>query len=160
MSAYLLKQKQKLMIKFAKILFVMLCFTHVSAFGQELKKETLTTDWNLLSETNGIKIFLRTETCQVQGAPKPFDYAFIKLENSNSVAKTIDFQLGLNYTGTCIGCSENDSEAKRNIVIPANSVLIGDATFEKGELSYLIANHNSPAKLELKSIKLINLNIQ
>ena len=148
------------MIKFTKILLVFLCFVQISAFGQELKKENLTNDWKLLSEKDGVKVFVKSETCQIQGAPKPFDYAFIKLENTTSEAKTIDFQLGLNYNGTCIGCSESDSEAKRKIVIPANSILIGDATFERGELSYLIANHNSPNQLSFKSIQLIYLNVQ
>ncbi len=148
------------MIKFAKILLVILCYTPIAGFGQELKNTDLTNDWKLLSEKNGLKLFVKSETCQIQGAPKPFDYVFIKLENTNLEDKTIDFQLGVIYQEKCIGCSLEDNEAKRRLTIPANTTWIGENTFEKGELSYLITNHNGLDKSVFKSIQLIYLNIQ
>jgi hypothetical protein len=148
------------MIKFAKLLLVMLCLIHIPVFGQELKKAEITSDWKLLSEKDGLKLFIKSETCQIEGAPKPFDYVFIKLENSNSEDKSINFQLGVNYNQLCVGCLATENEAQRNIVIPANSTLFGDSTFERGELSYLIANHNGVYNYTFNSIRLIYLNIQ
>ena len=148
------------MINLTKTLLVFLCLVQLSVYGQELKKADLTSEWNLFSEKDGIKIFLRSETCDVQGAAKPFDYTFIKVENTNSEEKIVDLQLGMNYNGNCIGCSVNDIEAKRKITVPANSFLLGDCTFERGELSYLIENKNYPNAFAFKSVKLIYLNIQ
>ncbi len=147
------------MKKIIKTLLVILCLAHGSVFGQELKKSELTNDWTLFSETNGVKLFVKSETCDVQGAPKPFEYVFIKLENTNSESKTVDLQFGMNFNQLCIGCSLSDIEAKRKIVVPANSILMGDATFKRGELSYLIANHNATV-YTFQSVKLIHLNVQ
>lgn len=148
------------MKKFAKTLLVILCLVHGSVFGQELKNTELTNQWTLLSETNGVKLFVKSENCQIQGAPKSFDYVFVKLENTNSQEKTVDLQLGMNFTQACIGCVANDPEALRKITIPANSSVMGDATFQRGELSYLIANHNSPSVYTFKSVQLITLKIK
>lgn len=147
------------MKKLAKTFLVILCLVHGSVFGQELKKSELSNDWTLMSESNGVKLFVKSETCQVQGAPKQFEYLFIKLENTNSESKTIDLQLGMNFNEACIGCSTGDIESKRKVVVPANSTLMGDATFQRGELSYLIANHNATV-YTFKSVKLVHLNIQ
>ena len=113
-----------------------------------------------LSEKDGIKLFLKSETCEIQGAPLPFDYTFIKLENTNSTDKVVEFQLGLSYNGSCAGCSVNDTEAKRKVILPANSIVMGDATFQRGELSYLIENKNYPNVDAFKSVQLIYLYIQ
>lgn len=147
-------------MRFTKTLLVILCFAHLSVSGQELKKEDLDSNWKLLSEQDGLQMFIRSETCQIQGAPKPFEYAFIKLTNNSSVDKTIDLQLGMNYNGDCIGCSLDDLEAKRKVFLPANASVEGDATFERGELSYLISNQNSPNPYSFKSIRVIYLKIQ
>ena len=148
------------MIKFTKAFLVILFLAPMFLFGQEFKKSDLTNDWKLFSENNGLKMFLRSETCKIEGAPKPFDYVFIKLENTTSEEKTIDFQLGLNYQETCVGCSTEDHEAKRNFTIPANTTWMGDNTFVRGKMSYLIQNHNGLDNKTFKSIKLIYLNIQ
>jgi hypothetical protein len=147
------------MKKLAKTLLVILCLAHGSVFGQELKKSELTNDWTLLSESNGVKLFVKSENCQVQGAPKTFDYLFIKLENTNLESKKVDLQLGMNFNEMCIGCSANSTESKREIIVPANSTVMGDATLQRGELSYLIANHNATV-YTFKSVKLVHLNIQ
>lgn len=147
------------MKKFAKTLLVLLCLVHGSVFGQELKKTQLTSEWTLLSETNGVKLFVKSENCQVQGAPKSFDYLFVKLENTNSTDKTVSLQLGMNFNEACVGCVENDIEALKEISVPANSSVMGDATFQRGELSYLIANHNATV-YTFKSVKLVTLKIK
>lgn len=129
------------------------------AYSQEnTDVSELKNDWKLISEKEGIELYMSASKCEIQHTDKKFDYAFLKLVNTNNVGASISFQLAQQYSdGSCQGCDAN-AETVRSIYLNANETKLGDCNFEHGNLSVLIKNpFQNTFGIELNSIELLNL---
>ena len=149
--------KQNIFIKSTLLIFtVLLSF---SGFSQNtVNADQLTKDWTLVTTQNGVEIYLRQEKCDV-GAPDLFTYAHIRIVNTNTEEKTVEYNFHINYDNGCVGCGDT-RETKKMVAVPASTSVEGEATFKYGELSLLI---NNPYQLDsgvLESIKLDELYIK
>ena len=142
--------------KFTLVFTLLIGFT---SFSQNIIKATdLNSEWTLVKDQDGIKMYVSTEGCKVGPLKKPLEYVFIKIENQNSESKDLYFQLGIHYDEGCEGCEEHN-ESQRAITLEANSTIECDCTFENGNLSYLIINPNYTDTKVFEGIELINFKI-
>ena len=128
-------------LKMKKITLLGLFFLLFSqlTFGQS--KFELTTDWKLIESKNDVNFYVKRAECKIEGLEKPLVYAFMKVENLSSTDKYLTYNFGLQYFEGCSGCAEG-YEFYYNLTVPANSVLEGDCSFNKSELTRLIYNPN------------------
>ena len=121
---------------------------------------SLKKDWSSLLLTEEIKIDIRKESCKIEHVSKPFDYAFLRVENSGQSELVVSFQLAVKYSdGTCAGC-DTSVETVRTIIIPANSTLESDCSFKNGQLSYLLKSPFINASgVGIESLEITNLQI-
>ncbi len=148
------------MLKFKNLLFILAFSLTFSAFSQELKQEQLSKEWVLLTENSGVKIYVMLENCTIAGAPKSFDFVFLKFVNTNSTAKTVDLQLMVNYDKHCTGCNDENKESFRTFKIPAGATVFGDNTFKQEKMNYIIKNYNGTDDYIFQSILLNHLTIK
>lgn len=141
----------------------MFAFIFVIGFSSQaqdiLGANEISSEWTLLKEQDGIKMYVSTEGCKVGPLEKQLEYIFIKIDNQNAESKDLHFQFALHYDEGCEGCDEN-LENERVITLEANSTTECDCTFENGELSYLIINPNYADTKVFEGLELINFKIQ
>ena len=106
-----------------KIAFVFALFIGFTSFSQDvIKPSEISSEWTLVKEQDGIKMYISTEGCKVGPLEKPLEYIFIKIENLNSESKNLYFQFGLHYDEGCEGCEEHkESERAINIAAKASA---------------------------------------
>jgi hypothetical protein len=149
--------KQNFLTKATLFIFtVLLSFSGVSQ--NSVNAEQLTQEWTLVSTQDGVEIYLKQEKCDV-GAEKHFTYAFIRIVNTTTTEKSVEFNFQMQYDNGCYGCGDT-RETKKMLAVPASTSVEGENTFQIGELSLLI---NNPYQLDpgvLESINLDELNIK
>jgi len=142
-----------------RLLLVFALFASISTYAQNTTPaEELTPEWSLVSQKDGVNIYLRKDFCKVGPQVKLLPYIFYKFENTTTVAKTIYFTAGLKYDQECIGCNGED-ESKKAVNVPANSFVSCDCTFKNGTLSSLITNPNYPDTRTFESVQLLDIKI-
>ena len=134
-------------------IFAILSLGNVMA-QNTLGAEELSSAWTLLKEEGDVKFYIRKDECQMGSLEKPFSYAFIKIENSSSAAKTVDFHVAVHFQSECVGCDAN-AETVKSVTVEANSSVETDCKFENGHLSVLIQNPNFDSRV-FKEIELMN----
>ena len=141
-----------------RLLLVFAMFASISAFAQgELKSADLNGTWTMIQEKDGVQVFLKQEKCDV-GATKPLTYAFIKVQNTTTESKSVEFLFETHYADRCVGCGD-EKEYIQTVNVKGNSSIEGNSTFERSELSLLINNPFQSEEDKLDFIKLIKLNI-
>lgn len=137
-----------------------LVFVALSAQSQvSMSADELSNDWSFVKEENGIKMFIKTGECLMSNDPnKPFTYGWIKLENTTSTEKDVNFHFNLFYTDGCAGCDSHYEEYK-SVSVPANTTLTTDCDFEINDLSILIRNPYQLEYQEFKSLTLTDLKV-
>lgn len=143
------------------LLALILSGTSLSLMAQtSLSPSNLKKDWSTLHQAEEIKIDIRKESCQIEHVNKPFDYAFLRVENSGQSELSISFQLTVKYSdGTCAGC-DTSIETVRTVIVPANSTIESDCSFKNGQLSYLLKSPFINASgVDIESLEITNLQI-
>jgi len=142
-----------------RLLLVFTLFASLSAYAQhEVAANDLTLEWSLVSQEDGVNIYLRKDYCKVGPQTKLLPYIFYKFENTTAVAKDIYFAAGLKYDQECIGCN-GETESKKAVNVPANSFVECDCTFKNGMLSSLITNPNYSDTRTFESVQLLDIKI-
>jgi hypothetical protein len=147
-------------IKKSLLTLIALVFIGFSAQSQvSMNAADLKTDWSLLTEKDGIKMYIKKGECQMSNDPnKPFTYGWIKVENTNSSAKYVEFHFNVLYADGCAGCDSHANEYK-TVSIPANTTLTTDCEFKTPELGLLIHNPYQLNLQEFKSLTLTDLKV-
>lgn len=127
-----------------------------SVFGQDKSQET---EWRTIKEEAGILFSAQRQECATIEGQKPLHYTFLKIENTTSQAKSLIFSFGLQYVEGCSGCDEFE-ENLVEISIPANSILVGDCSFELVKLSRLIYNPNLSGGWKFEREVITNLSVK
>ena len=142
-----------------RLLLVFAMFASISAYAQSnVAANDLTQEWSLVSQENGVNIYIRKEFCKVGPQAKLLTYVFYKVENTSASSKDVYFQAGLKYDQECIGCN-GEEENRKAINVPANSSIECDCTFANGLLSSLITNPNYPDSRKFEAVQLSDIKI-
>ena len=152
-SKYIHTMKQSLIIKSIFLIFTaMLSF---NGFSQNtISADKLSQDWSLLTTKEGVEVYLKQEKCDI-GAADAFTYAFVRLVNTNTSEKSVEFNFQMIFDNRCYGCGDN-RETRQMLAIPASTMIEGESTMKIGELALLI---NNPYQLESGTLESINLDI-
>lgn len=140
--------------------FVFFVFLSTTTFSQTaMNASELSTKWSLLTEQDGVKLFVKRESCKLHKTQKPLDYLLVKVVNESGEAVTSNFQIGLHYNEGCTGCEQN-VETYRSVLLASNSSEECDCTFKSnGQLSLLIKNPNHLDDRVFESIELIDFKL-
>lgn len=140
------------------IFTLLLVFIGSTAFSQSLNANEINDDWTLLTEQDGIKMYVQKGECQMGNVETPFTYGFLKVENSTTSTKHVNFNINLFYADGCAGC-DNHNEEYSSITIEPNSVLTGECSFKIGQLALLIRNPLQTDYQDFKKLSLIDLKV-
>ncbi|MFT6244089.1 MAG: hypothetical protein ACJA0U_002061 [Salibacteraceae bacterium] len=145
--------KQSLIIK--SILLIFTAMVSFNGFSQNaITADKLSQDWSLLTTKDGVEVYLKQEKCDV-GAPDAFTYAFIRLVNTNTAEKSVEFNFQMIFDNNCYGCGDT-RETKHMLAVPASTSVEGESTMKIGELALLI---NNPYQLESGTLESINMDV-
>ena len=135
-------------------------FFGLSASAQQSKinAENFSSNWTLLHEVDGIKMYVQKGDCKMGDVKTPFTYAFLKIENTTNVRKHLNFNINLYYADGCAGC-DNANEEYVSISIEPNSSLSTDCSFNHGELALLVRNPLQSDYQDFKYLQLIDLKV-
>lgn len=149
-------------MKCLNFLFVILCFASNpnTSFGQVATTKVKSDEtWQKLTENSGVIFYYQRQDCAVIEGQKPLKYTFLKIENTTSQAKNLIFNFGLQYAEGCSGCDEFE-ENLVEMTIPANTILVGDCSFELVKLSRLIYNPNLLGGWKFEKEVITNLSVK
>lgn len=131
-------------------------FLSALSYGQINVSAELTNSWTLVKTIDQVEIYAVQQECSVTGKGQSWIYASLRIVNNSSEQKNVHFNFGLKFEEGCDGC-KSPTEASRNISIQAGQTLVGDCSFEHGELSRLIRNPNLQGGWNFQNIELNNL---
>ena len=141
------------------VAFVFSIFLSTTTFAQTgLKANELSQDWSLLTQQDGVSLFVKRMSCELNPSQKPLDYLLVKVVNESGEEVNSNFQIGLHYDEGCRGCEQN-VETYRTVLLASNSSKECDCTFKNGELSLLIKNPNHSDDAVFESIELIDFKL-
>lgn len=118
--------------------------------------------WKLYTEENGVRVYTKTSNCQLNMG---FDEQriLIKIENTTSIDKLLDWDLWLWYNKTCRTCESSNGEYHRTLLLPANSSMEGECSvktnFDLVLFVKFIDENYKGKKEELTKFELHNLTV-
>lgn len=114
--------KHNLLNKITSLIVIML--VSFSGFSQtSIDAGNITEEWKLLTTKDGIEVHIKQDKCDI-GADKLFTYAYIKLVNTTTVTKTVEFNFQLIFDNDCVGCGDT-RETKHILQSPASAYIAG-----------------------------------
>lgn len=129
------------LVKLFLFAFFMSACAEVGSAQVSAKASSITDQWTLVHAQDGINFYAKTSVCTLYEGVKPFDYVFIKVENTTATSVTISFELGTVLNNECYGCGSNEALANVNIA-PNGSVENTATNFMQG-MHGLIQNRMS-----------------
>lgn len=138
-----------------------ICFSVVSmlSFAQvEVSMAEMKSDWKLIKQENGVEVYVSVMECKMGNVKEPFLYGSVKVVNTTSEQRKIDFTYELHYADGCSGCGVSD-EYSKNIIVDANSEIVGACDFKRSELTILLVNPLQTEKTELNKLIINNFKI-
>lgn len=105
------------------------------------KASSITDQWTLVHSQDGINFYAKKAVCTLYEGVKPFDYVFIKVENTTAQIVNVSFELGTVLNNECYGCGSN--EAIANVTIASNTSVENTPTNFMQGMHGLIQNRMS-----------------
>jgi hypothetical protein len=139
-------------------LITALLFVSAHSFGQTYNKADLTSEWQLISQQNGVEIFIKEQPCDLNKNGKPVIFSMLKIVNNTSDKKSITYNYIHQYDQGCDGCDENP-ERVFTIELEGNTQIEEDCSISNAGLSLTIHNPNvtSTWKFESVAINILSL---
>jgi hypothetical protein len=129
-----------------------------NVFSQsKIPVESITTDWSLFQEVEGVKFYVKKEVVSSKGR-LDIDYVVIKLENTTDKNLTLSYKLVINYDLGCNGC--NSDEYLKTLIIPTNSTIEGNLREGNSPTAMILYDPNAKEVWNPKSILVQNLIIK
>jgi len=138
------------------IIFVTLLVSTIFSNSSFAQTNEAMKDWEIIHQESGITLYAKKENCKIGNSKLPNVYAFVKIVNDNTVDKTVNFTFGLQYEEECNGCSAG-SEFSIKQIVPSNSSIEADCSFENSDLSRIISNPNLKGGWNFQAIKITNI---
>lgn len=118
----------------ASAFLLLVCFLSTNSFAQSNSQ-----GWQLLKSENGIEIFSKRVSCDIEGAPNSFDYITFKVLNNSTVAQSIGLQFQIHFEEGCNGCQGKDETYAEVKLNPGQSIE-GSCSEMENKLAYFILN--------------------
>jgi hypothetical protein len=90
------------------------------------------TDWVLYQEVDGVKQYYKFQECNIPSEGYYREHVLIKLENSTSAVKTVEWDNVMWYGSTCINCDESSQEEHRSFVLQPATAQEATCALEQG----------------------------
>lgn len=122
-------------------IFSFLCVILFSLFGTfNLFAQTHdSNEWQLVKAKDGINVFSQIVTCDIEGAPNPFDYVVFKVENTTVESLTIGLHFEIYFEEGCNGCHGSE-ETSTVLLLEAGSSIESSCVNTVDKLAYFILN--------------------
>lgn len=121
------------------------------------KASSITDQWTLVHSQNGINFYAQTSVCTLYEGVKPFDYVFLKVENTTNETATISFELGTILNGECFGCGSN--EAIASLTLAPNAATENNCSTATQGMHGLIQNRMSKTVNRFDGIQINTIKI-
>lgn len=136
------------------LVFPVFLFIYSFSFSQgKLSSQQLNESWQLLDESNGVKVFAQKQKCAFSTSQMPLEFVFIRVENTTASTLNVSYQLASIYTEGCVGCDVNP-ETAININVPAGASVTSTCEENKPGLQVLVNNPNLKKGWSFQAIQL------
>jgi hypothetical protein len=96
-------------------------------------------EWELVKAKDGINVFSQIMTCDIEGAPNPFDYVVFKVENTTEGPLTIGLHFEIYFEEGCNGCGGSE-ETSTALLLEGGSSIESTCADPVDQLAYFILN--------------------
>ncbi len=146
---------------FSKVIGLLTVFVLISvhSFGQTYTRAELTPEWQLISQQDGVKIYVKEQHCDLNKNGKPVVFSMLRLVNETSDKKSITYNYIHQYDQGCEGCNENP-ERVFNFELESNSQIEEDCRISHAGLSLTIHNPNVTSTWKFESVSINILSIK
>jgi hypothetical protein len=149
-------KNMRVLAKLSVFALIFLMWSNTTFSQSKIPVESITTDWSLFHEANGVKFYIKKESRSSSGR-LDVDYALIKLENTSNKKLNVAYSPVVHYNSGCNGCGSN--EFYRTLEIPAHSSVEGKLTDANLPVVVLLSNPNLKNGLIPQSVALEKLSI-
>ncbi|MCC6700030.1 MAG: hypothetical protein IT221_00805 [Fluviicola sp.] len=132
---------------------VFLLISSISFSQGKLSSQQLNESWQLLDESNGVKVFAQKQKCALSAPQMPLEFVFIRVENTTTSSVNVSYQLASIYSEGCVGCDANP-ETAISINVPAGASVTSTCEENKPGLQVLINNPNLKKGWSFQAIQL------
>jgi hypothetical protein len=88
------------------------------------------TDWILYQEANGVQQYYMFAECNIPEEGFFREYVLIKIVNTTSETKQVDWDIVKWYGKNCNNCDEQSQEQHRSVIVEPNASLIGNCSLK------------------------------
>lgn len=145
------------LVKLFLFAFFMSACAVVGSAQVSAKASSITDQWTLVHSQNGINFYAQTSVCTLYEGVKPFDYVFLKVENTTNETATISFELGTILNGECFGCGSN--EAIASLTLSPNAATENNCSTATQGMHGLIQNRMSKTVNRFDGIQINTIKI-
>lgn len=145
------------LVKLFLFAFFMSACAVVGSAQVSAKTSSITDQWTLLHTQNGINFYAKTSVCTLYEGVKPFDYVFLKVENTTNETATLSFELGTILNGECFGCGSN--EAIASLTLAPNTAIENNCSNATQGMHGLIQNRTSKTVNRFDGIQINTIKI-
>ena len=145
------------LVKLFLFAFFMSACAVVGSAQVSAKASSITDQWTLVHSQNGINFYAQTSVCTLYEGVKPFDYVFLKVENTTNETVTISFELGTILNGECFGCGSN--EAIASLTLAPNAATENNCSTATQGMHGLIQNRMSKTVNRFDGIQINTIKI-
>lgn len=146
---------------FSKVigLLTAVLFISTQSYGQTYNKAGLTSEWQLISQQNGVEIFVKEQLCDLNKNGKPVVFSMLRVVNNTTDKKSITYNYIHQYDQGCDGCNENP-ERIFTVELEGNSQIEEDCSISNAGLSLTIHNPNVTSTWKFESVSINILSIK
>lgn len=119
-------------------------------------------EWVLLNESNGVQQYYRFSECNVPESGFIGEYVQVRIVNTTSTAKQVEWDIRLWYNNECINCGSESPEYHRSVSVPAR----GNIESECSNNAYVTWNiysaslNRKPDEWELTNFEFRNFTVK
>jgi len=135
------KASRFLQKSFSNNLFSFLCVIFFLFFGafNLFSQMPDSNRWQLVKAKDGVSVYSQIQTCDIEGAPNPFDYVVFKVENTTLEPLTIGLHFEIHFEEGCNGCGGSD-ETSAALFLEGGSSIESTCADPVDQLAYFILN--------------------
>ena len=140
---------------------VYMIFMLISSFSfsqGKMNKDQLNESWQLLQESQGVKVFAKKQNHAIAPNQLPLEYILLKIENTSEQEMNVQFQLASIYTEGCVGCDFVPETSFKKTLEKGQSIVGSCETSQPG-MQVLVNNPNLKKGWDFQLIELKSFNV-
>lgn len=140
-------------------LFAIFFFMSFHSNGQSFKRAELTSDWQLITQKDGIEIYVKEQHCDLNKNGKPVIFSMLKVVNTTNQQRSVTYDYIHQYDQGCDGCNGNP-ERIFTVDLKPNSEIEEDCSISHAGLALSIHNPNVTSTWKFESVSTHILSIK